>query len=691
MYLLAAPSCHAQDLLDPVQNVSRIQAGALHLAGDLLRQHVSRIRLGRLRCDALDGAVVRVFEVDPAGAAFQLAPAVLHLGDGVDALSGLASDRVAHAGALAVIQIRDNDADSEGRRREALGGPRSRFGWLCSARAQESIDGRSDGAVAVVEVLARAGLVGIVAVHGHVAAVGVVDAVGLVGGPDQLLDAVALANVGYQLDQCSVGCIGHGVGVLGVAGDFDGDGAVVVLPAGSAPGAIRLIDGQADGAILADDVVGAALAVSGGKKIAALLRRPLAHDAVDRNGVDGVVAGAGLVLGDVGVRYQRAVAHGDLLLLWGCCSVCVGVVVCLAEAGPLYLDGVAHVGRALVLGQHDVGRLLHGPGCPEYLEDGHVALQLLEHEVELHHQVADGRAGLPGVVEHGLLAAPVCPLREAVAGAVADEVGVAPGVHGGRVLGVREAQAPLVGVLEVYRIEPALGVEVAHQPGHTGRAETFAAEVVPDGPLGGGPCRLHGLLLAGAGVSVALCLLLQDVDGLRHDGRDRHAHQSGVFDNADRLIGDEGDDRRVSDECGARDQIEAAGYQHHQESRALTAETLPSGAALQGAVCGLLGSVKHAGNDEAGDVVHAHEDQERGQSCVPASEKAGDEAAHDSHCCANSSFHVVYLPSFYLLRIMPPRISPWGHCGLYSVTSSASSRSISISLTWGLIRSGTLS
>ena len=293
--------------------------------------------------------------------------------------------------------------------------------------------------MAVVEVLAWAGLVGIVAVHGHVAAVGVVDAVGLVGGPDQLLDAVALANVGYQLDQCGVGCIGHGVWVLGVAGDFDGDGAVVVLTAGSAPGAIRLIDGQADGAILADDVVGAALAVSGGKKIAALLRRPLAHDAVDRNGVDGVVAGAGLVLGDVGVRYQRAVAHGDLLLLWGCCSVCVGVVVCLAEAGPLYLDGAAHVGWALVLGQHDVGRLLHGPGRPEYLEDGHVSLQLLEHEVELHHQVADGRAGLPGVVEHGLLAAPVCPLREAIAGAVADEVGIAPGVHGGRVLGVREA------------------------------------------------------------------------------------------------------------------------------------------------------------------------------------------------------------------------------------------------------------
>ena len=78
--------------------------------------------------------------------------------------------------------------------------PGAASGGLGSARAQELIDGRSDGAVAVVEVLARAGLVGIVAVHGHVAAVGVVDAVGLVGGPDQLLDAAALANVGYQLD-----------------------------------------------------------------------------------------------------------------------------------------------------------------------------------------------------------------------------------------------------------------------------------------------------------------------------------------------------------------------------------------------------------------------------------------------------------------------------------------------------------
>lgn len=250
MYLLAAPSCHAQDLLDPVQDVLGVQAGALHLAGDLLRQHVGRIRLGRLRCDALDGAVVRVFEVDPAGAAFQLAPAVLHLGDGEDALAGLALDRVAHARAAAIVQIRDNDADSEGRRREALDGLGSRFRCPGSAGAQDLIDGRSDGAVALVEVLARAGLVGVVAVHGHVAAVGVVDAVGLVGRPDQLLDAVALADVGHQLDQCGVGCIGHGVGVLGVTGDFDGDGAVVVLAAGSAPGAIRLIDGQTDGAIL---------------------------------------------------------------------------------------------------------------------------------------------------------------------------------------------------------------------------------------------------------------------------------------------------------------------------------------------------------------------------------------------------------------------------------------------------------
>ena len=82
---------------------------------------------------------------------------------------------------------------------------------VLSRHAQDLIDGRSDGAVAFVEVLARAGLVCVVAVHGHVAAVGVVYAVGLAGRPDQLLDAVALADVGHQLDQGAVCCVGHSV------------------------------------------------------------------------------------------------------------------------------------------------------------------------------------------------------------------------------------------------------------------------------------------------------------------------------------------------------------------------------------------------------------------------------------------------------------------------------------------------
>ena len=517
-----------------------------------------------------DGAVALILQVDPAGAAFQLAPAVLNFHDGEGALAGLAVDGVAHARALAVVQVVDDDADQERRRRVAcgrLGAAVVASGVLGGVCAQLGVDGLRDGTVALVEVLARAGLVGVVAVYGHIAAVGVADAVGLVGRPDQLLDAVTLADVRHQLDQGVVGLVGHCVGVGGGAGHFDGDRAVVILAAGAAPGAVRLIDGQTDGAVFADDVVGAALSVSGREVVAALLRRPLAHDAMDRDGVNGVVAGAGLVFGDIGICHQRAVAHAVDLLFLGC-GGCVGVIVCLAIAGPLYFDGVALVGRALVPGQHDVGRLFHGFGCPEHLEHGRVAFQFLEHEVELHHQIADGRAGLPGVVEHGLLAAPVCPLRQAVAGAVADEVGIAPGVHGGRVLGVREAQALLVGVLEVVRIEPALGVEVAHQPGHSGRAETFAAEIVPDGPLGGGPCRLHGLLLDGvsavAGRAAGVCQAL--ADDVSDDSRAGHDQARDLGSHA--LSAAQGDDehghkrRHAEPELAAREFTDPVDFLH---------------------------------------------------------------------------------------------------------------------------------
>ena len=546
-------SCHAQDLLDPVEHVRRIQAGALHLVGDLLGQHVRRIRSGRSCGDALDGAVVRVFQVDPAGAAFQLAPAVLHFHDGEGALAGLASDGVAHARALAVVQVADDDVHQEG----SLGVAGRSCGSRCraGADAQALVDFLSDGPVALVEILARAGLVCKPAVHGHVLLIHLADQV-LVGLPEQLLDAVALADVDQQVDQCGIGLGRHGVGVLGVAGDLDGDGAVVVVSAGAAPGAICFIDGEADGAVLADDVVGGALPVGCGEVVAALLSRPLADDAMDRDGVDGVIAGAGLVLCDVGVCHQWAVAHGAALL---CCKICVGVIVGLAVAGPLSFDAAAHVGRALVPCQHDVRGLFYGPGCSEHLEHGDVALQLLIHEVELHDQITDGRAGLSRVVEHGLLAAPVCPLCEAVACAVPDEVGILPGVHGGRILGVREAQALLVGVLEVLRIEPALGVQIAHEPRHAGGAHAFDDEIVPDGPLSCGPCRLHGLLsgragaLAGgvAGVCQALADDVADDSGAGHDqASDLSRHLLSAAQGDDQH-GDEG--RHTEPELAARE------------------------------------------------------------------------------------------------------------------------------------------
>ena len=62
--------------------------------------------------------------------------------------------------------------------------------------------------MAVVEVVARAGFRRIVAMHSHVAAVQMVDAVGLTGRPDQLLDAVSLADVGHEIQQRGV-CLGR--------------------------------------------------------------------------------------------------------------------------------------------------------------------------------------------------------------------------------------------------------------------------------------------------------------------------------------------------------------------------------------------------------------------------------------------------------------------------------------------------
>ena len=81
-------------------------------------------------------------------------------------------------------------------------------------------------AVTVVEIIAGARLVRKPPVNSHVLLTYLADK-GLVALPEQLLDAVALADVGEEVKQGSV------CGIIylcssDIAGDFDGDSAVVV-------------------------------------------------------------------------------------------------------------------------------------------------------------------------------------------------------------------------------------------------------------------------------------------------------------------------------------------------------------------------------------------------------------------------------------------------------------------------------
>ena len=139
-----------QDLADSFQHGCSIAAGALQLGRDVLGQFF-RCLLGLGLAIVQDGAVGRVFEVDPTCAAFQFAPAILHLCDGEDAFAGLALDGVAHARTLAIVQVVDDDPDRKGHGREAADG-------LLGAGTQLGIDRFRDGTVALIEIVARAGL-----------------------------------------------------------------------------------------------------------------------------------------------------------------------------------------------------------------------------------------------------------------------------------------------------------------------------------------------------------------------------------------------------------------------------------------------------------------------------------------------------------------------------------------------------
>ena len=185
----------------------------------------------------------------------------------------------------------------------------------CILDAEALVDFGGDLAVAVVEVVARAALIRVVPVHGHVAAVQVVHAVVFSGRPDEALDAVALADVGHEIQQRGVCLRGDGpVRRAAVVGDFDGDGPLVVGVGRGAPRAVCLVDVQGDPAVGADAVVAGRLPRRAGEQVAAGLDGAVAGHTVDRDGVDLLGALARVVRAELGVDHQRAVTHCRRLL-----------------------------------------------------------------------------------------------------------------------------------------------------------------------------------------------------------------------------------------------------------------------------------------------------------------------------------------------------------------------------------------
>ena len=282
----------------PLADVKHIGRDLHEVGGG--RAGAAGLDVGRVRPPVHGGAA--------AGYGDQVVGVRLALGDGRDlSLAGLAARRARGRGADVVLgagklhHVADLDVGG------AAGG--SPGGGCAAAGAELTVDFGRDLVLQVVEVVARAGFRRIVPVHCHVAAVQVADAVVFAGRPDELLDAVALADVGHEIQQRVVCLISDGVGVRRVAGDLDGDGTLVVGVGRRAPRAVALVHIEGDAAVGADAVVAGRLPAALSKQSAAALDGELAGHTVDRDGVDLFGALARVVGAELGVGDQSAVTH----------------------------------------------------------------------------------------------------------------------------------------------------------------------------------------------------------------------------------------------------------------------------------------------------------------------------------------------------------------------------------------------
>ena len=168
-------------------------------------------------------------------------------------------------------------------------------------------------AQAAVQPVTRAGFVGKPAMDGQNHLIGlwrVVQRLGLIRKPDQLLLPVALADIRTQLDQGIVDLAVHGVGCGGVAGALDSNSPLVILPAGGAPGAVLFLHAEGNPAVRADAVVAAGLTVSADEAVADAFSGGLPHNTVGRYPINGMGALTGVVGTQLRVCHQRAVGIG---------------------------------------------------------------------------------------------------------------------------------------------------------------------------------------------------------------------------------------------------------------------------------------------------------------------------------------------------------------------------------------------
>ena len=116
---------------------------------------------------------------------------------------------------------------------------------------------------------------------------------GLITGEVEPCDAVALADVHAEVNQCSKGFVAdvplpaRGI----IVGNFNSHGTIIICGIGTAPATVALVHIQPNPTIRADAVVGTGLSARGGEHSPASFYGQVARHVMDGNLVNGMIAG----------------------------------------------------------------------------------------------------------------------------------------------------------------------------------------------------------------------------------------------------------------------------------------------------------------------------------------------------------------------------------------------------------------